>query len=199
MQIVMKPFENELTRQIDQCTHCEPALELGAKPIYVVHPQARIALISQAPGRKAHLSGTAWDDASGERLRQWLGTEWDTFYNPVNFAVVPMGFCYPGRGKSGDLPPRKECAPIWHDPVLRLMPNIQLFILIGQYAQRSYLSKKCYRTLTATVEHYSEYLPLYWPLPHPSPINTGWRRRNPWFEAEVVPALQSKIQQVLRT
>ncbi|MEZ4985332.1 MAG: uracil-DNA glycosylase family protein [Saprospiraceae bacterium] len=126
----------DLIQQARACTLCTPFLKDGVNPVFVVHPQARVLIIGQAPGRKVHASGIPWDDASGNRLRQWMGIERDAFYNPHDYAIVPMGFCYPGTGKSGDLPPRPECAPQWHAPLLQLMPNIQLTLLIGQYAQQ---------------------------------------------------------------
>jgi len=187
----------QLEKEIRQCTLCAEHLPLGPKPILSIHPESKIALISQAPGRLAHESGIPWDDPSGKRLREWLGVDEDTFYQPENFAIIPMGFCYPGKGESGDLPPRKECAPQWHPTVMNLLPNIQLSLLIGQYAQKAYLGKSRKRNLTETVRHFEEYLPNYLPLPHPSPLNARWRKKNPWFRETVLPVLRSQIHQLL--
>jgi uracil-DNA glycosylase len=185
-------------QEIRSCTICADHLPMAPKPIFTVHPKAKIGIISQAPGRLAHNSGIPWDDQSGDRLRQWLDVDRDTFYDTPHFAVIPMGFCYPGKGKSGDLPPRKECAPQWHETVLKLMPDIELFLIIGMYAQKKYLGKNRKKTLTATVEHFEAYLPQYFPLPHPSPLNTRWLRRNQWYEEEVVPVLREKVAQIIR-
>lgn len=190
---MFEPYQHPDTKAMRSCTLCADHLPLGPKPIFRVHPKARVALISQAPGRKAHQSGTAWDDQSGERLREWLDMDWDSFYHSPLLAVVPMGFCYPGKGKSGDLPPRPECAPQWHDTALKLMPNLSFYILIGLYAQKAYLGSARKRTLTETVRQFGEYLPQAMPLPHPSPLNTGWLRRNTWFESDVLPVLRHRI------
>jgi uracil-DNA glycosylase len=147
-------FMNELLREISNCTHCAECLPLGPKPILSFSDQSKILLIGQAPGTAAHNSGIAFHDPSGRRLREWLDVDEETFYNPDNFAILPMGFCYPGRGKSGDLPPRKECAPLWHDQVHAKLENVQLKLLIGQYAQKYYLGKARERTLTATVQNF---------------------------------------------
>ena len=193
----MSSSKNNIIEQAQACTICAPFLEHGVRPVFTVHPLARINIIGQAPGRKVHESGIPWDDASGKRLRQWLGVDNSTFYNPECFAILPMGFCFPGTGKSGDLPPRKECAPQWHQPLLRLMPNIKLTLLFGQYAQAEYLGKGRKRTLTETVKNWESYLPEFLPLPHPSPRNQIWLRKNSWFEAEVVPLLQQKTKEIL--
>jgi uracil-DNA glycosylase len=150
-------------------------------------------LVSQAPGKKAHEHNKAWDDASGKELRKWLGVTEEQFYNPDNFAVLPMGFCYPGKGKTGDLPPRKECAPLWHDVMWKAFANVKLILLIGKYAQDQYLGKDGKRNLTENVRHYQDFLPKYFPLPHPSPVNRFWRVKNPWFEDEVLGELKKKI------
>ncbi|NJB86885.1 uracil-DNA glycosylase [Lewinella marina] len=175
------------------CTVCAPALPLGPNPIFRIHPEARIALISQAPGRLAHESSVAYDDASGRRLRDWLGVTEAEFYHSTTFAVLPIGLCYPGKGKGGDLPPRPECAPLWQDALLALMPKLELKLLIGAYAQQHYLGPRRKRTLTETVRHYTEYLPEYFPAPHPSPRNGMYLRRNPWFESVNVPDLQRRV------
>ncbi len=175
------------------CTVCAPHLPLGPKPIFRIHPEVRIVLISQAPGRLAHESGVAWDDPSGRRLRDWLGVEEDYFFNSTTFGVLPIGFCYPGKGKGGDLPPRPECAPLWQAPLLAMMPKVELKVLIGAYSQRHYLEKRSKRTLTETVRSYAEYLPEYFPIPHPSPRNGIFLGRNPWIEAAVIPELRARI------
>ena len=186
-----------LLNQIKDCTICAEHLALGPRPVVSGHPNSRIVIIGQAPGTKVHASGIPWDDASGKQLRKWLNVTDEQFYNEELFAIVPMGFCYPGKGKSGDLPPRKECAPQWHQQLFDLMPNLELVILIGMYAQNYYLKDKAKRTLTETVNHYPEYLPKYFALPHPSPRNRFWLTKNPWFEKEVVPELQKRVHKLL--
>ena len=187
-----------LLKEVRACKVCEPHLPLGAKPILAASAKSRILLIGQAPGRKVHETGIAWNDPSGDNLRNWLGINKELFYNPDLVAIVPMGFCYPGSGKSGDLPPRPECAPLWHAKLLEKMPDVALTVLIGRYAQGYYLKDRAYKTLTETVQHYKEYLPQYLPLPHPSPRNRIWQRRNPWFEEEVLPELKQRVQQALK-
>lgn len=182
-----------LLKEIRSCTHCIQHLELGANPVLSATIDSKIVIIGQAPGRKVHLSGIPWKDKSGENLRQWMGISSDIFYEPRQVALIPMGFCYPGTGKSGDLPPRKECAPLWHEKLLEKMNNIQLILLIGQYAQRYYLKDKRKTTLTETVKHFHEYLPEYFVLPHPSPRNNIWKKKNIWFEKEVLPVLKAKV------
>ena len=161
------------------------------------HPESKIAIIGQAPGRLVHASGIPWDDKSGENLRNWMGISEPEFYNTSKVTILPMGFCYPGTGKSGDLPPRPECAPQWHNKLWQHMPNIQLTLLIGQYAQKYYLKNKLKKSLTESVKCYKEYLPDHFVLPHPSPRNNIWRAKNRWFETEVLPVLQEKVRQVL--
>ncbi len=182
-----------LLKEIRQCTVCLPELENGVNPILAATPNSKFAIIGQAPGSIVHRTGIPWDDKSGERLRHWLGVDDDTFYNPDIFALIPMGFCYPGKGKTGDLPPRKECAPLWHQKVLEQITDIQLTILIGSYAQEYYLQKTRKRTLTETVRNYKTYLPKYLPLPHPSPRNNIWLKKNEWFYTEVIPYLRNAI------
>ena len=184
-----------LLKEIRQCTVCLADLEQGPNPILAATPISKFAIIGQAPGSIVHKTGIPWDDKSGERLRNWLGVDDDTFYNPDVFALIPMGFCYPGKGKSGDLPPRKECAPLWHKKVLDLIPDIQLTILIGSYAQEYYLQNNRKRTLTETVRNYKAYLPQYLPLPHPSPRNNIWLKKNKWFDTEVIPYLRKVIKE----
>ncbi|HAS6313078.1 TPA: uracil-DNA glycosylase family protein [Vibrio vulnificus] len=189
------PLEPLLT-QIRACQVCASALPLGANPVVQAHSEAKILIIGQAPGTKVHHTSIPWNDASGNRLRAWLDIEKQTFYDPKQIAIMPMGFCYPGRGQSGDLPPRKECAPLWHEALLKHLPNIELTLLIGQYAQNRYLSNKP-KTLTETVQNWQAWLPDYLPLPHPSPRNTLWLRKNPWFEEQTVPYLRQQVHQLL--
>lgn len=163
------------------------------QPLYHTEPNATILIVSQAPSRKAQAAMTYWDDASGDRLREWMGVTKNEFYNAGKIAVVPLDFYYPGKGKQGDLPPRPGFAEKWHPPVLALMPHIQLTLLVGQYAQKYYLGRKRQKTLTATVAHYRDYLPDYFPLVHPSPLNYGWLNKNPWFRGDVLPVLQKLI------
>lgn len=187
----------DLHDRIKSCTICKAHLPLGPRPVLTFSVDSKIVIIGQAPGTKVHASGIPWDDASGKQLRNWLGVNNEEFYDVQNFAIVPMGFCYPGRGKGGDLPPRPECAPQWHEQLWDVMPNVQLVLLIGMYAQKYYLKKAAKKTLTETVDHYQDYLPRFFPLPHPSPRNRFWLTRNPWFEAEVVPELKQTIKSIL--
>lgn len=186
-----------LHTEIARCTVCAKDLPLGPRPVFRVSPTARILVIGQAPGRLVHASGVPWDDPSGKRLRQWMQLEDGVFYDSVQVGIMPMGFCYPGTGKSGDLPPRPECAPLWHEVLLAKMPAIELTLLIGQYAQNYYLQDRCKKTLTETVQTWREYAPTHLPMPHPSPRNNLWLKRNPWFEREVVPHLQDRIHSIL--
>lgn len=185
----------DLLGTIRDCEVCKEHLPLGPRPIIEANSNSRIVLISQAPGRIVHESGVAWNDQSGKKLREWLGVDDDTFYNVDNFAILPMGFCYPGKAKTGDLPPRKECAPLWHEEVWSKLQNVKLKIVIGSYAANYYLGKNS--NLTQKVQNFREYLPEYWTLPHPSPVNRFWRMKNPWFEDEIVPELQHKISEIL--
>ena len=186
-----------LLNQISQCTICKKHLPLGPRPIVSAHPNAKIIIIGQAPGTSVHKTGIPWDDPSGKQLRKWLGVTDKVFYDETKIALMPMGFCYPGRGKTGDLPPRPECAPQWHNLLLEQMPNIELVILIGMYAQKYYLKDKAKKTLTETVASYKDYLPKYLPLPHPSPRNRFWLTKNPWFDVEVLPELQNRVEKLI--
>jgi len=186
-----------LLQEIKRCTTCLTDLEHGVNPVVSATSKSKIAIIGQAPGRIVHETGIPWDDKSGERLREWLGVDDQYFYDANIFAIIPMGFCYPGKGKSGDLPPRKECAPLWHSKVLDQIHNVELTLLIGSYAQEYYLKEKKKRTLTETVKNYQEYLPNYLPLPHPSPRNNIWLKKNEWFNKEVIPYLRTRIQSTL--
>lgn len=183
----------DLLHDIRQCSICKDHLPLGPRPVAVAHKSSKIVIIGQAPGTKVHASGIPWDDASGRQLRKWLDVSDEDFYDETKFAIVPMGFCYPGKGKSGDLPPRKECAPQWHELLMNEMKDLELIILIGMYAQQYYLGNEAKRTLTETVANYKDYLPKYFVIPHPSPRNRFWLTKNPWFEKEVIPALKVAV------
>ncbi len=180
-----------LLKEIRECSLCKPFLPLGANPILSASAKSKILLISQAPGRIAHEKTHAWDDPSGKRLKAWLGVDDRTFYNADNFAILPLGFCFPGKGKTGDLPPRPECAPLWQQQVLDKIEGSPLKILIGNYAQKYYLNDG--KNLTQRLINYADYLPDYFVIPHPSPVNRFWTLKNPWFEQEIVPILQQII------
>ena len=171
--------------------------ERGIEPLFAAPKTARINIVGQAPGIKAQETRLYWNDKSGDRLREWMGVDYDTFYHSGYFAAIPMDFYFPGHGKSGDLPPRKDFAEKWHQPILELLPDLELTILIGQYAQKYYLHQKGTVKLTDTVKHYQDYLPEFFPLVHPSPRNQIWMAKNPWFESEVVPELQRRIKTIL--
>lgn len=186
-----------LLNDITQCTSCADVLPLGPNPVVSAHSDSKIVIIGQAPGLKVHRSGRPWDDASGDKLRAWLNVTEVQFYNPKNFAIVPMGFCYPGKGKSGDLPPCKICAPKWHELLFKSMSSIKLVILIGKYAQSYYLKDRAGKNLTETVSNFETYLPYYFTIPHPSPRNRFWLSKNPWFEDTVIPELQHRVHNIL--
>ena len=186
-----------LLTEIRNCTICAAHLPLGPRPVIEASENSKIIIVGQAPGTKVHESGVPWDDQSGKKLREWLGVSNEAFYDLDTFGIVPMGFCYPGKGKTGDLPPRKECAEAWHEKVFKAFTGVELILLVGTYAQ-NYFLRNDERNLTEKVKHFNEYLPEYWPMPHPSPVNRFWRSRNPWFEKEVVPKLQKKIQQIIQ-
>lgn len=187
----------DLLQQIRACRICEEHLVLGPRPVLRASVTAKLLIVGQAPGTKVHASGKPWDDQSGKRLRHWLGLEPEVFYDESKVAIVPMGFCYPGKGKSGDLPPRPECAQHWHQQLLTLLPNIELTLLVGKYAQDYFLGDKAAVNLTQTVANWREYLPVYMPMPHPSPRNQFWVKHNPWFEQEAVPVLREQVKQLL--
>jgi len=182
-----------LLRQIANCTLCAAHLPHAPRPVLTAGKHSRIVIIGQAPGRRVHESGVPWQDQSGNNLRAWLGVDEKAFYNPRLFALIPMGFCYPGKGKSGDLPPRPECAPRWHPALLAGMDSVGLTLLVGQYSQAHYLGDCAGENLTETVRHFRNYLPKCLPLPHPSPRNGIWQRRNPWFERDLLPVLKEII------
>lgn len=185
----------QLLCDIRACQHCRGKIP-EPRPVLRAEHSARVLLVGQAPGTRVHASGVPWDDASGKRLRHWMGIDSARFYDASQIAIVPMGLCYPGKGKSGDLPPRPECAPKWHGPLLELLPNIECTLLIGSYAQQHYLQDD-YKTLTERVRQWREFAPACFVMPHPSPRNTLWLKRNPWFEDEVVPALRSRLRSLL--
>ncbi|MEM8582753.1 MAG: uracil-DNA glycosylase family protein [Bacteroidota bacterium] len=190
--------EKDIIAHASSCRVCADKLPAGPKPIFSLHPQAKVALLSQAPGRIAHESGEAWKDPGGRRLRAWLGVSDESFFDPRNFAVLPLGLCYPGRGKSGDLPPRPECAPLWQSRLLSLMPTLKLKILIGGHAMRHHLGKHYGGSVTNTLKSWEKLSSLgYWPLPHPSPRNRAWLVKLPFFEREILPALKTCIKELL--
>jgi uracil-DNA glycosylase len=189
------PDSAALLDQVRACRLC-PDLPLGPRPVLQLHPEARILVASQAPGRRAHAAGLPFADLSGDRLRAWLGVDRDTFYDPRKLALVPMGFCYPGTGKGGDLPPRPECAQAWRERLLAQLAHLRLTVVIGQYALAWHLPG-ARGTLAERVGAWREHWPLLVPLPHPSPRNQLWLKRNPWFEAELLPRLRERVAQVL--
>jgi uracil-DNA glycosylase len=186
-----------LLRQVRNCTLCAAHLPMGVRPVLQVHPDARVLIVSQAPGLKVHRSGLPFDDASGDRLRAWMGIDRSVFYDSSRVAIVPMGFCYPGTDKSGDMPPRPECAPRWRQQVLAHMPGIALTLVIGQYAQAWHFPKSNSHGVTSLVQRWAEFAPCAIPLPHPSPRNNIWLKRNPWFATDVVPELQVLVLRAL--
>ncbi len=185
----------KLLGEIRACTICQ-GLPLGPKPLLQADSAAQILLVSQAPGSKTHEKGRPFDDISGKRLRDWLGVTEDQFYDPRLFAIIPMGFCFPGTGKGGDMPPRLECAPAWRKPLLQALPNIKLTLVLGQYAMNWHLGDRKSRTLTETVKRWQEFWPELLPLPHPSPRNIRWFKANPWFETDVIPVLRDRLSEM---
>ncbi len=182
-----------LLREVRACTVCADYLQLPPKPILCAGRTSRLMIVGQAPGQRVHDTGIPWNDPSGDRLREWLQLPREVFYDASRIALVATGLCYPGKGPGGDLPPCPKCAPLWHPPLRAAMPDIRLTLLVGSYAQAYYLGSKRHRTLTDTVRHYRDYLPDFIPLPHPSPRNQMWPRRNPWFEKEVIPLLRREV------
>lgn len=185
---------DELLNDILACTFCKDHLQAGVRPVVQIGMSSKVLIIGQAPGRRVHETGIPWNDASGKTLREWLEVDTTTFYNPEIFSIMPMGFCYPGKGKSGDLPPMPYCAGLWHNRILQGLTNEPLILLIGQYAQRYYLKSEYKGNLTDTVRAFREYAPQFFPLPHPSPRNQNWLKVNPWFAEEVIPELRKKLQ-----
>ncbi|MBL4790114.1 MAG: uracil-DNA glycosylase family protein [Kordiimonadaceae bacterium] len=188
----------KLLKDIRACTLCENALSHGVRPVVQISAQAQILIAGQAPGSKVHATGIPFDDPSGHRLRDWMGISKTIFYDPEKIAILPMGFCYPGKGKSGDLPPRAECAPAWRDQLLGQLPTLKLTLVIGQYALKWHMPDAEEPNLTETVRNWRAYMDRgLLPLPHPSPRNNIWLKKNQWFEAEVVPALRGVIDSAL--
>jgi len=188
---------DKLVKEIKACNLCTDHLPLGPRPVIQVGSLARILIVGQAPGRRVHETGIPFNDPSGERLRLWMGINKEEFYDKDKVALVPMGFCFPGTGKSGDLPPRPECADTWREKLLEQLPNIELTIVIGQYAQGWHFGSSNKQNLTETVKSWKEFWPNAIPLPHPSPRNNIWLRKNAWFENEVIPALQKAVNAIL--
>ena len=188
----------ELVRAARACRVCAAHLPLGPRPVLRAQAAARLLIIGQAPGTRVHESGIPWDDASGERLRDWLALDRETFYDEARVAIVPMGFCYPGRdARGGDKPPRPECAPLWHPPLRAALARVELTLLVGQYAQAYYLGPRRRASLTETVRAWADYGRDIQPLPHPSWRNTSWLKKNPWFEAQLLPDLRARVRRLL--
>jgi uracil-DNA glycosylase len=188
---------DSLLKAVRGCRACEAHLPLGPRPVLRAGKTARILVVGQAPGVRVHTTGIPWGDPSGERLRAWMGVNTDVFYDESRVAIIPMGYCYPGRGNDGDMPPRRECASLWLDHLLAKLPQIELTLLIGQYAQRHFLASRRKPSLAETAKAWREYAPQYIPLPHPSPRNQPWFKRHAWFEEQLVPMLQSRIKTLL--
>ena len=188
----------KLIEEVKGCALCAEHLPLGPRPVFRIHPQAKILVVGQAPGVRVHRSGLPFDDPSGDRLRKWMNVDRETFYDESKIAFLPMGFCYPGTGKSGDLPPRPECAQTWRARLLCILENVELTLVIGQYAHAYHFSGEKKKTLTETVRDWRSFWPSRLPLPHPSPRNLLWLKKNPWFEAEVVPELQKEVKRILQ-
>ncbi|MEP2935484.1 MAG: uracil-DNA glycosylase family protein [Gilvibacter sp.] len=188
-----------LKHQISTCTVCASFFDHSPKPVVSFNTESKVLIVGQAPGRIVHNTGIPWDDKSGQNLRAWMGVSPDCFYDANNFALIPMGFCFPGTGSSGDLPPRKECAPLWHPQILQQIQRVKLIVLIGGYAQGYYLKSDQNKTLTARVKDFKTYLPDYFVLPHPSPRNNIWQAKNPWFKEEVLPSLKKQISKALNS
>lgn len=197
--MAMRPELDILLEAVRACRACEAHLPLGPRPILQAAIGSRILIVGQAPGKQVHNTGIPWNDASGETLRRWMDVDASAFYDPQRVAIIPMGYCYPGRGKGGDLPPRRECAELWLEQLLAQLPHIHLTLLVGQHAQRHFLRARRKGSLTETVRAWADYAPDYIPLPHPSPRNTPWFRRHPWFESEVLPMLRSRVAAALDT
>ena len=193
MTASVHPTLEALLAAVRSCRACEADLPLGPRPVLSAGATARILVVGQAPGLRVHNTGIPWGDPSGDRLRAWMGVDKDVFYDESRIAIIPMGYCYPGRGNGGDMPPRRECATLWLDQLLARLPRIELTLLIGQYAQRHFLGRRRKQSLTETVKRWEEYAPDYFPLPHPSPRNQPWFQRHPWFERGLVPELRARV------
>jgi uracil-DNA glycosylase len=188
---------DSLLAEVRACRVCEAHLPLGPRPVLRATETARVMIVGQAPGTRVHETGIPFNDPSGDKLREWLGFGREVFYDEARIAIVPAGFCYPGRKGSGDAPPRPECAPLWHPRLRAAMPGIALTVLVGAYAQAYYLGDRRGKTLAATVRDYRAYLPAFFPTPHPSPRNKLWLKLNPWFESDVVPELRRRVQRLI--
>lgn len=186
-----------LIEEAKACRACDRSLPLGARPVFLVGARARLMIVGQAPGRRVHETGIPWNDPSGDLLREWLQLDRDAFYDTSRVAILPAGLCYPGTGPNGDAPPRPECAPLWHPRFRAALPRVELTLLIGAYAQAYYLKEARKKTLAATVQAWREYLPAYFPLPHPSPRNRRWLKMNPWFSEAVIPELRRRVKPYL--
>jgi uracil-DNA glycosylase len=193
----MKPSFANLLRDVRACRLCERYLPLGPRPVLRASPSARLLIVGQAPGRRVHQTGIPWNDPSGDRLRQWLHLDRAQFYDESRIAIIPAAFCYPGTGRGGDLPPRPECAPLWHPRLIPQLAQLQIALLVGGYAQAYYLGDRRKRTLTETVRDWRTYLPHFLPLPHPSPRNQMWLKRNTWFEDDVLPFLRHVVAELV--
>ncbi|MCR9266592.1 MAG: uracil-DNA glycosylase family protein [Alphaproteobacteria bacterium] len=192
------PDLDPLLAEIRACRHCAAALPHEPRPVIRASATARILIVGQAPGTRVHASGKPFTDPSGDRLRDWMGVDEDTFYDESRIAIAPMGFCFPGLdAKGGDLPPRRECAPLWQNRVRAALPRVGLTLLVGQYSQRYHLGSRMHKTLTETVRNAMNYAPEFLPLPHPSWRNNAWIRKNPWFEAKILPMLRCRIEEML--
>lgn len=191
------PTLEDLLAAVRGCRACELHLPLGPRPVLSAGATARILVVGQAPGLRVHQTGVPWDDPSGDRLRAWMGLDKNVFYDEARIAIIPMGYCYPGRGNGGDMPPRRECATLWLDQLLARLPRIELTLLIGQYAQRHFLATRRKRSLTETVKGWEDYAPDHFPLPHPSPRNQPWFQRHPWFERGLVPELRARVNAII--
>jgi uracil-DNA glycosylase len=186
-----------LVREVRQCTVCAAHLPLGPRPIVSLPREARILIVGQAPGTAVHETGVAWDDPSGDHLREWMGISRDVFYESKYIGIMPMGFCYPGKKKGGDAPPRPECAPLWHDRILEALPHVELTLLIGRYAHQRYLGAGA-KNVTEAVRSFRAHLPGRLPLPHPSWRSKIWMGKNPWFSDELLPELRRQVENSLR-
>jgi uracil-DNA glycosylase len=193
----VNPTLQKLLGEIRACRVCEAYLPHPPNPVLRAHELARLLVVGQAPGRRVHESGVPWNDPSGDRLREWMQVAREIFYDETKIALIPVAFCYPGTGPAGDLPPRHECAPLWHPRLREQLPRVELTVLAGRYAQKHYLGKKMKASVAQTVRDFQEYLPQYFPLPHPSWHNNRWITMNSWFEREVLPELVSRVRACL--
>lgn len=182
-----------LLQRVRTCTVCAGLIPFAPRPVLRAQATARLMIVGQAPGTRVQKTGIPWNDPSGDRLRDWLQLSREEFYDESRIAIIPTGFCYPGKGKSGDSPPRPECAPMWHPLLRAALPKVELTLLVGSYAQNYYLRKRRKESLSDTVRAYAEFLPDFFPLPHPSPRNRFWLRQRPWFDTEVLPALRERV------